>query len=306
MRTYRSVLASVMALSCFATVASGGDVVHVIVMAGQSNMVGAGDADLLSEHLQPWAEAMPEIPCRQWLNGSEYGPVGWTDHLRPRGVFIGPEMSFGHRIAAARPNESVAILKVAFNGTNLGCDWNPEGCGNYLYHRLSTIIEYWMEDLESTGVDCRLAGVVWVQGESDSRTDWAANSYFHNLLEFVRNLRIDTHRATLPFVVVRVHPRASGYQYGPLVRAAMRDVAAIDTAIDSVGISDLALKSDNIHLTGDSMVRVGIRAADAFLALGCLDSVEDAPDCWGDFDGDDHLGVNDLLQLLESWGTCGP
>jgi hypothetical protein len=306
MRTHQRVLASVLALSCFATVASGGDVVHVIVMAGQSNMVGAGNVDLLPEHLQPWAEAMPEIPYRQWLNGSEYGPLGWTDHLRPRGVLIGPEMSFGHRIAAARPNESVAILKVAYNGTNLGCDWNPDGCGYYLYHTLSTIIEDWMEDLESTGVHCRLAGVVWVQGESDSRSDWASNSYFHNIQEFVRNLRIDTHRATLPFVLVRVHPRASAYQYGPQVRAAMRDLAAIDTAIDSVGISDLALKSDNVHLTGESMVRVGIRAADAFLALGCLDSVEDAPDCLGDFDGDEWLGVNELLRLLESWGPCGP
>ena len=53
-------------------------------------------------------------------------PLDGTDHLRPRGVFIGPEMSFGHRIAAARPNESVAILKMAVNGTNLGCDWHPE------------------------------------------------------------------------------------------------------------------------------------------------------------------------------------
>ncbi|MDG1838978.1 MAG: sialate O-acetylesterase [Phycisphaerales bacterium] len=286
--------------------ATAGEVVHVIVMAGQSNMVGAGNVDLLPEHLQPWADPLPAIPCRQWLNGSEYGPVGWTDHLRPRGVFIGPEMSFGHRIAAARPNESVAILKMAYNGTNLGCSWNADGCGEHLYETLVNIIEDWMEDLESTGVDCRLAGVVWVQGESDSRSNWAAKSYFNNLLEFVRNLRIDTRRATLPFVLVRVHPRASAYQYGPQVRAAMRNLAAIDTAIDSVGISDLALKSDNIHLTADSMVRTGIRAADAILALGCLDSVEDAPDCLGDFDGDDHLGVSDLLQLLEFWGPCGP
>jgi hypothetical protein len=299
-------LASVGVMLGVLSTATAGEVVHVIVMAGQSNMVGGGQVDLLSEPLQPWAEALPDIPYRQWLNGSEYGSVGWTDHLRPRGIFIGPEMSFGHRIAAARPNESVAILKMAVNGTNLGCDWQPDGCGNYLYHRLSTIIESWMDDLESTGVDCRLAGVVWVQGESDSRTEWAANSYFYNMMEFARALRIDTHRATLPFVLVRVHPRATGFQYGPLVRAAMRDVAAIDTAIDSVGISDLALKSDGIHLTADSMVRVGIRAADAILALGYLDSFEDAPDCWGDFDGDDQLGVNDLLRLLESWGPCGP
>jgi hypothetical protein len=306
MRTHQRVLASVIALSCCATVATAGEVVHVIVMAGQSNMVGAGNVDVLPEHLQPWAEPLPAIPYRQWLNGSEYGPVGWTDHLRPRGVLIGPEMSFGHRIAAARPNESVAILKMAYNGTSLGCAWNPEACGHHLYETLVVIIEDWMEDLESTGVDCRFAGMVWVQGESDSAAVWAANSYFYNLLEFVRNLRIDTHRATLPFVLVRVHPRASAYQYGPQVRAAMQDVAAIDTAIDSVGISDLALKSDNVHLTGESMVRVGIRAADAFLALGCLDSVEDAPGCLGDFDGDDHLGVNDLLQLLAFWGPCGP
>ena len=306
MRTYQRVLASVITLSCCATVATAGEVVHVIVMAGQSNMVGGASLETLSEPLQPWTEAMPDIAFRQWLNGSEYGSPGWGGILEPRGELIGPEMSFAHRLAQARPNESIAILKVGYNGTNLGCSWNPNGCGHYLYHKLKLLTQYWIEDLEKTGVTCRLAGLVWVQGESDSKTSWAAYSYFDNLSSLVESLRIDMHRPFLPVVAVRVHPRGAGYQYGWWVRAAMRNLATADPWFDSVGISDLELRSDHVHLTADSMVRAGIRAADSFLALGCLDTIEEAPACWGDFDGDDEISVTDLLQLLDGWGPCGP
>jgi hypothetical protein len=296
----------VLALSCFATVATAGDVVHVIVMAGQSNMVGGASLASLSEPLQPWAEAMPEVAFRQWLNGSEYGSSGWSEALSPRNGLIGPEMSFAHRLAQARPDESVAILKVAYNGTNLGCDWAPDGCGYHLYNKLKLLTQYWIEDLEKTGVTCRLAGLVWIQGESDSRTSWAATSYFDNFKLLVESLRIDTHRPFLPVVAVRVYPRGAEYQYSWWVRAAMRDLSTVDPWVDSVGIGDLSLMSDHVHLTADSMVRTGIRAADSFLALGCLDTIEEAPNCWGDFDGDDEIAVSDLLQLLEGWGPCGP
>ncbi|MDP7030115.1 MAG: sialate O-acetylesterase [Phycisphaerales bacterium] len=282
------------------------DIVHVIVMAGQSNMVGGASVEDVDPVLQPWIEEMPAVPYRQWLNGSEHGQDAWDAHLQPRAIHFGPEMAFTHRLAEARPNHQIAIIKMAQNGTNLGCTWHPDGCGHHLYQMLKNITLYWIEDLERDGIEARLAGFVWVQGEADSTAAWAAASYYENLRDLVETLRIDLHRPELPFVAVRVHPRDIDYAYNPEVRAAMRTLSVEDPWVDSVGISDLALRDDDIHLAADSMVHAGIRAADSFLAIGCLDTVEEAPDCWGDFDGDEDLGVPDILELLSAWGPCGP
>ncbi len=282
------------------------DVVHVIVMAGQSNMVGGASLDDVDPLLQPWVEELPDVPFRQWLNGSEHGEDEWAAHLKPRGTHFGPEMAFAHRLVEARPGHQIAVIKMAQNGTNLGCAWHPDGCGYYLYQMLKNITLYWIEDLETSGIECRLAGFVWVQGEADSRAGWSSEAYYDNLRDLVETLRIDLHRPELPFVAVRVHPRAVDYEFNPAVRAAMRTLAIEDPWVDSVGVSDLLLRDDDIHLAADSMVYAGIRAADSFLALGCLDTTEEAPDCWGDFNGDEDLGVADILQLLSAWGPCGP
>ncbi len=282
------------------------DVMHVIVMAGQSNMVGGASLENVDPTLEAWVQELPDVPFRQWLNGSEHGEDEWAAHLKPRGTHFGPEMSFTHRLTEARPGHHIAVIKMAQNGTNLGCAWHPDGCGYHLYQMLKNITLYWIEDQESEGIECRLAGFVWMQGEADSRAGWSSEAYYENLRDLVETLRIDLHRPELPFVAMRVHPRAVGYEFNPDVRAGMRALAIEDPWVDSVGVSDLLLRDDDIHLSADSMVLSGIRAADAFLALGAIDSVEEAPDCWGDLNSDEELGIADILELLSAWGPCGP
>jgi len=282
------------------------DAVNIIVLAGQSNMVGGGTIDELDASLQLWVDPMPEVPFRQWLNGSEYGLLQWDAHLEPRGVHFGPEMSLLHRLVEARPQEAFAVIKVAYDGTNLGCSWLPDGCGLHLYQKLRLIGTYWREDFEASGLACRLAGVIWVQGEADSRSEWTAQRYYDNLKALVEQLRIDWHRPGLPFIAARVHPRAEDFVYGDLVRQAMRDFATEDPYMDSVGVSDLPLREDQVHLSSESMVRLGIRLADALVGVGAIDDDTSAPPCVGDVSANGSVGIEDVLELLAHWGPCVP
>ncbi len=81
---------------------------------------------------------------------------------------------------------------------------------------------------------------------------------------------------------------------------------AQDPLMSSIGISDLPLKEDQVHLSSDSMIRIGCRTADALLALGALDDDTAVRPCQGDLDGDGAVTISDVLELLGSWEACSP
>ena len=115
-------------------------VVDVFILAGQSNMVGAGIPENLPDHLVQFVDPNPNVMFRSWLNGEEYGSL-WGP-LEPRGSSnFGPEMMLGNVLSDVHPDRTIAFMKIAYNGTNLACAWNPEACGLNLFAKLVETID---------------------------------------------------------------------------------------------------------------------------------------------------------------------
>lgn len=185
----------VVGLFLFAGGARAGEgVTRVFVFAGQSNLEGAdtrvGDID----RYPPFAGlgAPQDDVLFSYVIGreSKRRSEGWGP-LQPVGGIFGPELSFARKVKE-RADVPVAIIKVAAGGTTLGADWNPdEPSGFELYPLLIETVRSSLAELDERGVEHRLEGVVWHQGENDMFDEGFRDAYGANLGNLLRCLRRD-------------------------------------------------------------------------------------------------------------------
>ena len=278
--------------------------IDVLILAGQSNMVGAGRVSNTPDHLIEYVQENPAILQRSWINGED-----WEDdwhNLIPRGSWIGPEMMLGHVLSDFMPDRQFAFMKIAYNGTNLACSWDPDGCGPNLFQVLCDKVDLWEEELEMMGFNVRHAGFIWVQGEGDCKVEWQANKYEENLRQLVDRVRFQTNNATLPCVIAKVNPigaNGATYDYKDIVHLAMDTVAAEDDRVATVTCKTTQLKEDLVHFTTEGMLELGAAMGDAYLALDPFETGIPI-DCPSDVNNNGQVEVMDILQILGDLGPC--
>jgi hypothetical protein len=222
------------------SMAHAGEPVPVFILAGQSNMDGRADPAGLPADLPPPANVLV-------FTGSDWG------QLRP-GKQFGPEISFGPAMATALGRE-IGLVKFAKGGTNLAADWKPDGGGCYglLLKRVQAAV---------ASRQIRLAGLLWVQGESDGKDTAMASAYLDNFVVLVGRLRADFQVPDLPVVALRVNPP---FPHAPAVRAALEKPGLARYAwVDG---DDLAKAKDKLHYDAAGQIELGRRLAKAMVGL---------------------------------------
>lgn len=279
--------------------------VDVVILAGQSNMVGGGHIADLPPNLVDLASPIRGFLYRSWLNGSLQGD-DWVD-LGPRnGTFIGPEMMFGQVLAEHRDPQSLAIIKMAYNGTSLNCDWNVNACGLRIAQKIGPLMGKVRTELGEQERIVRFAGLIWVQGEADSSGLAGATGYAERFRELISLFRQVTAHPELPAVIARVAPTGDSYQYVTTLHEQMRELAATDPFISTVTCVDIPLKDDEVHFTAEGQISLGGRLADAFLAMRPFENLPDAISaCDGDINWDGVVESSDLGLLMSQWGSSG-
>jgi alpha-galactosidase len=220
--------------------------VKVFVLAGQSNMVGAGTVSPTASHLERNGgmgtlaylvdHAGGDARFTQlvdatggWAERDDVWVVG-LDRSGPLTVgfgadpnHIGPEYAFG-RAMGDRYDELVVIIKVAWGGKSLQVDFRPPSSGGEVgpyYTAMIDRVRSVLDNLASEvpaygGQGFELAGFGWHQGWND-RIDQAANDeYQTNCVNLINDLRRELGVEELPFVLAttgmsgweETHPRA--------------------------------------------------------------------------------------------------
>ncbi len=217
--------------------------VQVFILAGQSNMVGAG--------------VVPSNPDRNGGKGSlEYLVTAkeskkrwshlvdrkggwapredvWINYFDRHGELtpgyggnedqIGPELGFGHAVGEGC-DEQVLLVKVAWGGKSIGKDFRPPSAGGEVgpeYTKLFEEIRSALASLEERfegykGQGFELAGIGWHQGWNDRVNQAFNDEYEKNLACFIRDARKELEAPDLPFVIAETgmsgkeekHPRA--------------------------------------------------------------------------------------------------
>lgn len=218
-------------------------VLRVFLLAGQSNMEGAGviAADPARNDgrgsLEYLAKNRPGSSFAKWLRDDGQWDIRndvWIHYLDRKGRLrpgygaredrIGPELGFGAVVGDAS-GDPVLLIKLAWGGKSLAVDFRPPSAGGDgpgpFYDELVRRTRAVLDDLsgefpELAGMTPVLSGIGWHQGWNDRVNQAFNDAYETNLAHLIRDLRRDLDAPGLPFViaetgmsgVTETHPRA--------------------------------------------------------------------------------------------------
>jgi Carbohydrate esterase, sialic acid-specific acetylesterase len=231
----------------------------VLILAGQSNMVGQGaTVDLGVE------QATLPRTVKYFLGMEETAPAD-----RPR---FGLELTLGQELARAMPEREIILVKYAVGGTSL-LAWAPEwnstraditrnADAGPLYRQLRDIIA---ELRLRSGTE--VGAVFWMQGERDAWLPEVAREYFDNLTELVAAFRRDLNAPELPFLFGLVNPPSAIYPAREIVREAQARAAREIPGVYLVATDDLMKWDDDLHYDTSGILELGRRFAATFLAV---------------------------------------
>ncbi len=264
------------------------DVVKVFLLSGQSNMSGrAPSVDLPERYRVPPPKIQYDYACSfgagDLMKPEDYPKAGglpephrspgWValqpspKHLSTPGEHFGPEIGFGHALAARWPGQNIAIIKHGRGATNLAEEWAPEATsGRRLYQDFLAQVRTALARFTARGVTFEICALVWSQGEADSTERQWAEAYERNLTAFFARVRRDLNLPGLPMLVAltgdgRNNPRML---FSAEVRRAQRAVVARDPHAALVTGDDLALL-DHTHYDAAGQITLGERLAEAYL-----------------------------------------
>ena len=256
----RVVLVALTFLSASASITPGDEPdrpIDVYLIGGQSNATGQGYMVNLPKDAAPDPRVMLFHSGKPHLNsGAE--PNAWVP-LRQASESpdrFGPEIGFGNRLQELMPDRTIALIKHAQSGSNLFNQWNPGGDAADQEHfgRQFTIfvetVELGLKGLRDRGYAPALRGMIWQQGESDSKGD-PAGAYGANLAHFIARVREQFQSPGLVFVYGYVMPPPNKGPGRDLVRKGQKDVdqgsgspIAVDRAF-IVETDDLSQRADD-------------------------------------------------------------
>jgi hypothetical protein len=162
----------------------------VFICAGQSNMVGGRSIQSeLPKKLQGEQKNL-------FFNGKIWVPLapGVTERKG-----FGPELSFAQELSE-NLNSPIGIIKFSSGGTSLDKHWLPKNTKS-LYLRLVKQVK---AAQKSRSIE--IIGMIWMQGERDSKDEAMAANYAKNFDTLINIARKDFMSPNMIFISGRVNP----------------------------------------------------------------------------------------------------
>lgn len=244
----------------------------VYLLAGQSNMDGRGLIDDLTDEQQaPVDEAIVfyrSVP--RTSDGWQTLAPGFSVPPKYKGAFpsptFGPEMGFARSMLKAQPDTKLALIKGSKGGTSLRADWKAGVRGNFesqgpRYRDFIETIRMATNQLRERGDEFRIRGLLWHQGESDSKS--STEVYSRRLNQLVVRIREDIGVPDLPVVVGEVFDNEKRDN----VRAAIQSVAQKSASVGLVSSEGTATSDPGTHFDAPSQLLLGKRYATAMRDL---------------------------------------
>lgn len=265
--------------------------VYVVLLAGQSNMAGAGNYDELDDAIK---NSIEKISNRVSLvsNGKKIEPLSYFKNKQTKKYNFtkrfGPELLLGLTLAEKYPSKKFLLIKRSQGGTALYGAWNPNWTAEkaravekpkkqniQLYSKHLEDIHQNLSLLKEQNKTYKIVGLAWMQGENDAAKEISATSYKENLKTLINSYRSEFNVKEMPFIIGQINSRYGKFrEKGPeMVRTFMaevanedRDVAIVKTSMDRTW-SDYPKHSDNVHYNTEGQKRLGIAFAERLITL---------------------------------------
>ena len=255
--------------------------IDVILMAGQSNMVGCSTYSGLAtsigtEQFNAYQTGYKNIKI-SYSNWTKNDDGTYEEQNSSKNKFVttllgegNSDLTFGMEVGIAETlmengyENKVAMIKYACGASNLLDDWAAPSTGknSQFYPGLLAYAKKQLALLESEGYKPTIKVFAWMQGEGDA-FDGYCNEYLNQLSALVGGLRKDLasyeDASSFGFVDGGISDSTSWPRY-QIVNEAKKQFAAQDPAhnlfIDTIaaGLDKTKLQADNAHYIGSAMV----------------------------------------------------
>lgn len=233
----------------------------IFFITGQSNATGIGLVSDLPEKYKKSSKSIKSFTAlhvaasvaNRWLS---IGPgLGATLELH------GCELSLADKLATLYPEDNIAIIKCTLGGSVMETQWispsagNPTDPDHHLFEYFENTVNSALNSL-GDNYTYEIAGMVWMQGESDgTNVDWA-NKYESNLTWFIKDMRSFLNAPKMPFVIGKIS-EISYWPFANIIRQTQDNVAL---NMENVGIIDAniyPIGPDNVHYTSSGLISMG-------------------------------------------------
>jgi len=228
----------------------------LFLLVGQSNMAGRGVV-----------EAQDQTPHPRVLMLSKEGKwVSATDpmHFDKAAAGVGLGKTFGQIVAEANPGVTIGLIPCAVGGSPIST-WTP----GVLFADTQT--HPWDDMAKRVEVALpagTLKGILWHQGESDSKA-LEAPSYEQRLHNLVQRFRELVKSPEVPFIAGQMG-KFDDVPWNPekaIVDQAHQDLAKKVPHTAFVSAEGLKHKGDKVHFDSASFRELGKRYAEAYLKM---------------------------------------
>jgi hypothetical protein len=229
---------------------------HLFLLAGQSNMAGRGTVEEQDLVVHPRVFALDKE--------GNWKPAVAPMHFDKSVAGVGLGKSFAVALAERDDSVFIGLIPVAHGGSPIE-SWEVGG-----YHEQTNGHPYddAVKRARKAKKDGVLKGILWHQGESDSRPE-RAKAYKLKLDDLIKRFRKDLRVRKVPFAIGQLgqFPEKPWDESRTLVDTAHRQVAHESPLVEFVSSDGLICKSDNTHFTSQSLREFGRRFAEAYLKI---------------------------------------
>lgn len=218
----------------------------VFATAGQSNMVGQDDEANLPDGFPVNADRLHKWTGDSWVPATE--PL--------QGVGVGPAVAFADAVASAMPGVEVGLVPYAISGTAIA-SWQP-GAGSLQFETLR-------DETREARAGHKLAGLFWMQGQSDTASLELAEAHAARTAIFFGALRSAWDAPDLPIAFGQLSEKnRSGISQAvwDVVRAGQAGMQS-PTQVMVTEPNDDASYMGDAHLNAAAQLSLGRRMAQA-------------------------------------------
>lgn len=233
----------------------------LVLMGGQSNMVGSGK----KEDIDQQASLIP--------SHISYINFGYTAGLKQQSATtFGPEIGISQALSKVFPDQPFILLKYAVGGASL-LDWAPnyskekaEITGNA---RFGNLYEKFFRQIDSVMAlyEPLPIALLWMQGERDARIPEAGKDYAKNMEALISAFRKRIGHQQLPFIMGVVNPPSERYQAASTVQQAQREIAQKLPEVYAFETEGLEKWKDNLHYNSQGQLDLGERYGEILIEV---------------------------------------
>ena len=227
---------------------------HLFLLAGQSNMAGRGTIEEQDKVAHP--RILMLSADREWV------PAVAPIHFDKPVAGVGLGKSFALALAEADPDITIGLIPAACGGSPIE-SWEP---GGYHIQTHSPPYDDAVSRTRTALKDGVLKGILWHQGESDSR-EGRSRQYQKKLRTLFERFRKEFDDPALPIMVGQLgqFPAKPWDEHRKRVNKAHQEVVDYLRQMSFVSSEGLTPMADNTHFDSRSLRLFGQRYADAFI-----------------------------------------